>query len=138
MISENLSAIPANVIYSELKTWIDDVTTKAFMFNQTGDVLFQHKSGQAILPAMPKEVAKAVIGGKARLMIGTCVVYRSISPSDSRRWEVRTLYSYKQREELPTVEHFQEANIDGAQNKCDSSTLYSEWMQRKAPKSGAK
>jgi hypothetical protein len=132
MISENISSIPANVVYHELKTWVDDVTTKTFLYNNTGDVLFQHKSGAFSLPTMPTEVAGAVISGKAQLMIGTCVVYGSISTSDTRRWEDRTLYSYRPHDELPAVEYFKETEIPDTVVRCDSSTLRSEWLQRKA------
>ena len=131
MISENLSPIPANAVYSEVKVWIDETTTDAFLFNRTGDVLYQHKSGAMTLPPMHKEVAKAVISGKAQLLIGTCVVYGSISSSDDRRWEVRSLYSYAPNNELPTVQYIQEIDIAETVNRCDSRTLRSEWLNKK-------
>src|SRR6266851_7871881 len=75
MISENHSAIPGNVIYDQLKIWIDDKTTSAFLFNRTGDILYQHKNGVSDLSRMPDELAKTVRRGKVILTIGTCVVY---------------------------------------------------------------
>ncbi len=132
LLSENLSPIPAHVIYDELKTWIDETTTSAFLFNRTGDVLYQHKNGFAHLPPMPKEIARAAINGKKQVMIGTCVVYKSISASDKRKWEVRGLYSYAPGSELPSVEYLQEVNVQETVNRCESGTIRSEWLQKRA------
>jgi hypothetical protein len=136
MISENLSPIPANVVYDELKTWLDENTTSAFLFSRTGNVLYQHRSGAYTLPQIPKDLATAAISGKVQLMIGTCVVYGSLSPSDHRRWEVRALYSYEPHDELPAVQYMQETDIVETATRCDSRTLRSEWLQkREAPAS---
>jgi hypothetical protein len=128
MISENLSPIPASVVYDELRTWVDGNTTGTFLFNRTGDILYQHRSGAQTLPQMPNGLAKAVISGKAQLMIGTCAVYGALSPSDHRRWEVRALYSYQPHDELPVVQYLQEADITETAKRCDASTLRSEWL----------
>jgi hypothetical protein len=131
MISENLTQIPARVIYDELRTWVDGVSTGAFLYNRSGDVLYEHHSGGSALPPLPKQIAKAAIAGKSKVMIGTCVVYRSLSSLDERRWEVRALYSYAPNAELPSAEFLEEVSLDGAVDRCDSKTLWSEWQQSK-------
>jgi hypothetical protein len=131
MISENLTQIPARVIYDELRTWVDGISTGAFLYNRSGDILYEHHSGGSELPPLPKQIAKAAIAGKSRVMIGTCVVYRSLSSLDERRWEVRALYSHTPNTELPSVEFLEEVPVDRAVDRCDSKTLWSEWQQSK-------
>ena len=135
MISENLSSIPAKVIYSELRTWVDATSSGAFLFNRTGDVLYEHHNGSSDLPQMPKEIAHSAINGKAQVMVGTCVVYSSLSPSDSRRWEAKALYSYEPHQDLPSVQYFNEEAVAEGIDRCDSSNLRSQWMGvREQPK----
>ncbi len=132
MLSENLSPIPANVIYSEVKNWHDGVTGDEFVFNRTGEVLHQHKNGFTILPSFPTKIVKMMISGQMELMIGTCLVYGSISASDHRRWEVRGLYSYVPGTEFPLVQFLQDTAVGENVNRCDSSTLRSQWLERRA------
>ena len=131
MLTENLSPIPAHVIYNQLKTWVDEQTTTTFLYNRTGDILYQNKRGVSDLPPLPKKLAKDAIGGAVKLMIGTCVVYGSISSSDGRRWEVRGLYSYTPNEALPSDEYLTDAEVGENADHCDTSTIRSEWEQRK-------
>jgi hypothetical protein len=77
MISENLSPIRANVVYDELKTWLDENTTSAFLFSRTGNVLYQHRSGAYTLPQIPKDLATAAISGKVQLMV--CRLWFSVA-----------------------------------------------------------
>ena len=131
ILSENLSPIPARIIYSQDKIWIDGETKGSFLYNKTGDILYQHKNGASELPPVPKPLAKEAIAGRVEIMIGTCIVYGSISPSDSRRWESRGLYSYTPMVEEPTNEYIIETEVSADVNHCDSSTLRSEWLDRR-------
>jgi hypothetical protein len=83
ILSENLSPIPAHVIYSQDKFWAGGEANKLFLYNKTGDILYQHKNGYSPLPPLPKALAEKAIAGRVEIMVGTCVVYGSISPSDS-------------------------------------------------------
>jgi hypothetical protein len=131
LLSENLSPIPAHMIYSQDKLWAGGETDGKFLYNRTGDILYQHKNGASPLPPLPKPLAKDAIAGKTEIMIGTCVVYGSISPSDSRRWESRGLYSYTPTEEEPRNEYIIENEVSLDANHCDSSTLRSEWLSKR-------
>jgi hypothetical protein len=131
ILSENLSPIPAHIIYSQDKIWVGGETNGSFLYNKTGDILYQHKNGASELPPLPKTLAKEAIAGRVDIMIGTCVVYGSISPSDSRRWESRGLYCYTPTVEEPTNEYIVETEVSADANHCDSSTLRSEWLERR-------
>ena len=131
MIRENLSAVPAKTVYDELRTWVDGVSSGVFLVNRTGDALYEHHNGSSDLPALPKELSKAAIAGKAKIMIGTCIVYSSLSSADNRRWEVRALYSYEPKSDLPTVQYIQESAVEPGAQQCDSAGLWSEWVQAK-------
>jgi len=131
MISENLSPIPAKVIYDELRFWINGSTGTAFLFNRTGDILYQTKPGGMAVPRMPALAAKDIRNGTAKLMVGTCVIYGSISPSDQRRWEVKALYSYTPNAGLAHVEYLNEVALDESADRCDAATIFDEWMKQK-------
>jgi hypothetical protein len=130
MISENLSAIPANVIFDKLTPWIDGRTSGTFLYSPSGDILYQHKGGFSVLPAITGELAKRLVDGQSELMIGTCVIYGSISSSDARRWEARALYSYERGSEVPATQYTQEIEIPTSQDKCESATVRQEWLRR--------
>jgi hypothetical protein len=131
MLRENLSDIPARTIYDELRTWVDGVSTGAFLINRTGDALYQHHNGRSDLQPLPRELSKAASGGKVKIMVGTCIVYSSVSPSDSRRWEVRALYSYQPHTELPNLEYMEELFVEPNADHCDSKGLWSQWALAK-------
>lgn len=131
MIQENLSPIPAKTVYNELRTWVDGISSGAFLVNRTGDLLYQHHNGSSDLPDLPKELSKAGIAGKAKIMIGTCVVYSSLSSADNRRWEVRALYSYEPSNDLPMVQYIQEISVEPSVQQCDTTGLLSESAQAK-------
>src|SRR2546422_7098983 len=42
MVLENLSPVPASVIYTELTPWIDGATSGLNMHSTTQDILYQH------------------------------------------------------------------------------------------------
>jgi hypothetical protein len=131
MVMENLSPIPARTIYTQLKTWVDESTTDAFMYNHSGEILYQNKDGANGLPPMPKAIAKDAIAGKVKLTIGTCVVYGTISPADLRRWEVRAIYAYAPGHTSPVVEYLTEVDVAGTADHCDTSTIRAEWLDKK-------
>jgi hypothetical protein len=132
ILSENLSPIPAHVIYSQVTVWAGGKTNKLFLFNKTGDILYQHKNGYTPLPPLPKALAEEAIAGRVKIMMGTCVVYGSISSADSRRWDSRGLYSYTPAVEEPTNEYIVETEVTADARHCDSSTLRSEWLEKLA------
>lgn len=126
-ITENLSSVPAHVIYSSLTPWVDGVTTGVFLFNKTGDVLFENKRSGAAVPDMPKSTAKLIIQGRSRLEIGTCV-YGSISESDPRRWEARAFYSYQPGLDVPETQFVEEKELSSSASSCESRNLRSQWL----------
>lgn len=130
MRSENFSAIPGNVMYHELRYWVDQKTGKNYLFNRTGDIAYQNKSGVAVLPAMPKEMASAARSGMSELLIGNCVVYSSIDPADTRRWEVTGLYKFVPGSQLAEIKYLNERNVDGSVDRCDSLKSLSSWQEQ--------
>jgi hypothetical protein len=131
MIEENLNPIPAKTVYNKLQTWVDGISSGAFLVNRTGDVLYEHHNGNSDLPDLPKELSKAGIAGKAKIMIGTCVVYSSLSSAHNRRWEVRALYSYEPKSDLPMVQYIQESSVEPSVQQCDTTGLLLESAQAK-------
>jgi hypothetical protein len=104
MHEQNLSPIPADVFYTQLTPWIDGITGQ-WMDNPSKHVRYEHKGGASDLPLITGEMAQKIIDGRAEFMIGTCVVYSSISIADSRRWEERALYSYEPGEDLRVIQY---------------------------------
>ncbi|MDR5726304.1 MAG: hypothetical protein RB191_02430 [Terriglobia bacterium] len=127
-VTENFSSVPAHVIYSSLTPWVDGVTTGAFLFNRTGDILYENKPGVAVIPDMPKRTAKLVVQGGSRLEIGTCVLYGSISDNDPRRWESRAFYSYQPGSLVPEIQFVKEIEVASSTSSCESRNLRSQWL----------
>ncbi len=132
MYLENLSSVPAKIVYTQLTPWVDGSTSGIFVKSTSPDILYEHKGGLAPLPPITGKLARKLIAGQSDLMIGSCVVYGSISPSDSRRWEVRALYSYERDTDLPTTQYTQELEVSASQSICDSANIRMEWLQQKA------
>jgi hypothetical protein len=129
---ENLSSVPAAVFYAQLTTWIDG-TAGPWMHSPSRDVLYEHKEGFSELPLITGDVAKKLIDGQSELMIGICVVYSSISPSDSRRWEARALYSYESGSDFQVIQYSRETEVSASENSCNSGNLRLEWSEQRIP-----
>ena len=66
-------------------------------------------------------------------MIGTCVIYGSISEADDRRWEERALYSYEPGEDLRVIQYTAENEVSVSKTSCDSGNIRHEWSEQKIP-----
>lgn len=131
MISENLSAVPATILYSQLRAWIANKTSGNFMRSVGPDVLYEHKGGEAQLPPITGKLAEEIISDEVKLTIATCVVYGSISPSDPRRWVVMALYRYGSDSTLPLTLYTRDLRVASTREKCDSAKVRSEWLRSK-------
>ena len=123
MILENLNSVPAKVIYTELTPWIDGVSSGTNMHSVTPDILYQHRGGGATLPPITGENAKRLLSERSTLEIGVCVIYSTISRSDSRHWEVNSLYEYIQGSAIPKTSYVEELDILESETKCDSKKV---------------
>lgn len=120
MILENLNLVPAKVIYTELTSWIDGVTSGTNMHSVTPDILYQHRGGVSTLPPITGENAKRLLKGGSTLEIGTCVIYSTTTKSDPRRWKFTSLYEYIQGSTIPKTTYVEEVDILESEIKCDS------------------
>jgi hypothetical protein len=127
-IEEDFSPVPARVIYSSMTPWIDGVNSGAFLFNRVGDILYGNRRAGQFLPDMPIATARLVIRGKARLEVGACIVYSSISQADPRRWEGRGFYSYQPGFAMPEVQMIREEEVPRSTTSCESRNLRSQWL----------
>jgi hypothetical protein len=129
---ENFSGIPANVIYHELRYWLNEQTGKSFIFNRTSDIVYQNKAGVVTLPPIPTEIASAARSGTSDIMISSCVIYGSIAPMDSRRWEVKSLFRFVPGNELPEIRYLNEGEVAEEMDRCDSMGVLTDWKKQLA------
>jgi hypothetical protein len=132
MHEENLSPIPAYVFYTQVTPWIDGVAGP-WMHSPSKRVLYEHKGGMSDLPLITGEIAQKIIDGRTEFMIGTCVIYSSISTTDYRRWEERALYSYEPGEDLQVTQYTAENEVSASKPSCDSGNVRQEWAEQKIP-----
>jgi hypothetical protein len=128
---ENFSAIPGKVAYHELRYWVNEKTGTTYLFNRTGDMVYQNKAGYQILPRMPKEMASGARSGTTDLMLGTCVIYAPIDPEDNRRWEAQGLYRFVSGTPHPETQYLNEQTVNQSVDRCDSSRSLSLWKQER-------
>lgn len=129
MHSENLSSIPALIIYTDLTGWVDGVTSGANMHSTHEDFLYQHKGGRSDLPPIVGAMAKRISTGDSVLQIGSCVIYAPLSTSDSRRWLVESLYQYKPGAPFPTEEYMNEKEVPASVTSCRSGDIRKRWLK---------
>ncbi len=129
---ENLSSIPASVIYTELTPWIDGVTSGLNMHSTTEDILYQHKGGASNLPQINGNTAKRLLNGDSVLEIGVCVIYAPLSKSDSRRWLLISLYKYSAGSAIPMTMFVQEVEVPASKNTCKSNEIRGQWLKAKS------
>src|SRR5439155_8559432 len=101
MYLQNQSPIPANVLYANLTSWIDDKPFGPSFFNLSPDLLYQGKGGISSLPPLDGKVAKRLDQGDTAFLMGVCVLYASTSKWDTRRWQLQALYKYVPGSSLP-------------------------------------
>jgi hypothetical protein len=132
MHEENLSPIPADVFYTQLTPWSDGIAGQ-WIHSPSKRVLYEHKGGASDLPLITGEMAQKIIDGRIEFMIGTCVIYGSISAADSRRWEERALYSYEPGEDLRVIQYTAENEVSASKMSCDSGNIRHEWSEQRIP-----
>ncbi len=132
MYLEDLSSVPASVIYTELTPWIDGATSGRNMHSVTQDILYQHKGGRSYLPPITGETAKRIMNGDSNLQIGVCVIYTTLSKNDSRRWEVTSLYEYRADSTMPTTIYSNEIEVPVSKDKCNSKEIRNQWLEARS------
>lgn len=129
---ENLSAVPASVIYTELIGWVDGVTTGVNLHSTTEDILYQHRGGTSDLPPIKGELAKQLLNGDSVLQIGVCVIYTPLSKADTRRWQMSSLYEYVPGSAFPMTMFVQEVEVSASEKTCSSKQTRDQWLQMRS------
>ena len=129
---ENLSPVPASVVYDEMTPWIDGVTSGINVHSVTQDFLYQHKGGVSSLPPITGGTAKHLMNGDSVLQIGVCVIYAPLSQSDSRRWEMTSLYEFVAGSVIPKTVFMQEVDVPASKNTCNSKAIRDLWLKTRS------
>lgn len=129
---ENLSPVPASIIYTELTGWIDGVTTGANLHSTGEEILYQHKGGASDLPPVEGQIARQLVNGESVLEIGICVVYTPLSKSDTRRWQISSLYEYIPGSVFPMTRFEQEVEISASESTCSSKQTRDQWLKTRS------
>jgi hypothetical protein len=126
---ENLSPVPASVIYTELTPWIDGTTSGLNLHSTTEDVLYQHKGGVSHLPPITGDTAEQLMNSDSVLQIGICAIYAPLSRSDSRRWEMISLYEHVAGSAIPKTIYVEEIDVTASKNRCSSNEVRDRWLK---------
>ena len=129
---ENLSPVPASVIYTELTPWIDGATSGLNLHSVTQDILYQHKGGLSNLPPITGDTAKRLMSGDSVLQISVCVIYAPLSQPDSRRWKMTSLYEHIAGSTIPKTIFVQEVDVPASKNTCDSKEIRDQWLDTRS------
>lgn len=118
MALENFSAIPANVLFSQLTAWVDGKHVGWDFHSTSPDIVYQHKGGGSSVPPITGPLVGKLNRGESLLSIGVCVLYTSTTKTEPRTWLFRAVYEYAPGSKLATSRHTEEEEVSKPTQKC--------------------
>lgn|SRR5574337_147025 len=120
---ENLSPLPATVVYAQVTGWVDTTHVGIDFHSTTPDLLYQHKGGGSELPPISGDLFRRVTAGDSIFSLGVCALYASSAKSDSRLWLFQALYEYVPGSPEPLTRYIDEQQASSDTQQCAAKDL---------------
>lgn len=124
MYLQAVTPIPARVLYTDVAVWNEDEFLKPNFISTRDDIIYQDKGALSSLPEIEGKFLKKVDAGDEFIRTATCVVYTSLSKSDTRRWRVQAIQKYVPGQAIPTRYTIEEDEVGPDVAKCDAKAYY--------------
>lgn len=119
MYLQNQSALPANVIYTDVAAWIGGEFVSPNFHSISPDIIYQEKGGLSSLPTLSGKPLSRIDHGD-EFALATCAIYASTAKSDSRRWMLLAIHEYIPGSSLPKRVFIEEQEVASSESSCSA------------------
>jgi hypothetical protein len=120
---EDLSPLPATVVYTQVTGWVDHTHLGIDFHSTASDLLYQHKGGGSALPPIRGDLFRWVTSGDSIFSLGVCTLYASTAKSDSRLWLFRAVYEYQPGLSEPLTRYIDEREVPAGTQNCSAKDV---------------